>query len=155
MTKKIKKIWEDITGVSPIIAVILMVAITVVLAATIYVWVSGFGGGGEAQPSMTLKQLDHGTDANATLGVAYEEWEYVQYRVLGAENAIWEDLRFTVDGVVCAAVDTTNTSMVGGVEAGQEFVVYAATVGVDIGDSVLVRDDKANKIILEIQVTTA
>ncbi|MGC9554920.1 MAG: archaellin/type IV pilin N-terminal domain-containing protein, partial [Thermoplasmatota archaeon] len=29
--------WEDKTGVSPIIAVILMVAITVVLAATIYV----------------------------------------------------------------------------------------------------------------------
>lgn len=39
MTKpmnKIKKLWEDKTGVSPIIAVILMVAITVVLAATIY-----------------------------------------------------------------------------------------------------------------------
>ncbi|RLF42025.1 MAG: type IV pilin, partial [Thermoplasmata archaeon] len=33
--------WKDMTGVSPIIAVILMVAITVVLAATIYVWVSG------------------------------------------------------------------------------------------------------------------
>lgn len=29
-------------GVSPVIAVILMVAITVVLAATVYVWVSGF-----------------------------------------------------------------------------------------------------------------
>ena len=38
--------WKDKTGVSPIIAVILMVAITVVLAATIYAWVSGFGGGG-------------------------------------------------------------------------------------------------------------
>lgn len=38
--------WKDKTGVSPIIAVILMVAITVVLAATIYAWVSGFGAGG-------------------------------------------------------------------------------------------------------------
>ncbi len=57
MTKpitKIKKLWEDKTGVSPIIAVILMVAITVVLAATIYVWVSGFGGGGTGAPSMAM-----------------------------------------------------------------------------------------------------
>ena len=42
------------TGVSPIIAVILMVAITVVLAATIYVWVSGFGAGGSKTPAMSV-----------------------------------------------------------------------------------------------------
>jgi flagellin-like protein len=34
---------NDDDGVSPVIAVILMVAITVVLAATVYLWVSGFG----------------------------------------------------------------------------------------------------------------
>ncbi|HHO57216.1 MAG TPA: type IV pilin, partial [Thermoplasmatales archaeon] len=34
---------KEKAGVSPIIAIILMVAITVVLAATIYVWVTGFG----------------------------------------------------------------------------------------------------------------
>src|SRR5688572_14162378 len=36
----------DDEAVSPVIAVILMVAITVVLAATVYVWVSGFGTSG-------------------------------------------------------------------------------------------------------------
>jgi len=55
LTEKIGKMWEDKTGVSPIIAVILMVAITVVLAATIYVWVSGFGGGGDETPSMACR----------------------------------------------------------------------------------------------------
>ncbi|MEW6069748.1 MAG: archaellin/type IV pilin N-terminal domain-containing protein, partial [Candidatus Thermoplasmatota archaeon] len=35
-------------AVSPVIGVILMVAITVVLAAVLYVWVSGFMGGGGA-----------------------------------------------------------------------------------------------------------
>ncbi|RLF41686.1 MAG: type IV pilin, partial [Thermoplasmata archaeon] len=45
--------WKDMTGVSPIIAVILMVAITVVLAATIYVWVSGFGGSGSSTPAIS------------------------------------------------------------------------------------------------------
>jgi len=53
ISKKIGKMWKDMTGVSPIIAVILMVAITVVLAATIYVWVSGFGGGGSSTPAIS------------------------------------------------------------------------------------------------------
>lgn len=65
MTKpinKIKKLWEDKTGVSPIIAVILMVAITVVLAATIYVWVSGFGTteGGSEDAAVAVKDYTAG-----------------------------------------------------------------------------------------------
>lgn len=47
-------------GVSPVIAVILMVAITVVLAATVYVWVSGFASEdtGPEQASATAKVVD-------------------------------------------------------------------------------------------------
>ena len=37
-----RRILKDEQGVSPVIAVILMVAITVVLAAVLYVWVSSF-----------------------------------------------------------------------------------------------------------------
>lgn len=40
-----KRIWRE-EGVSPVIATILMVAITVVLAAVLYVMVMGFGGTG-------------------------------------------------------------------------------------------------------------
>lgn len=46
-----KHMWavrKDREGVSPVIATILMVAITVVLAAVLYVMVLGFGGGGGA-----------------------------------------------------------------------------------------------------------
>lgn len=46
--KKMWKIRKDSKAVSPVIATILMVAITVVLAAVLYVMVMGFGGG-EAQ----------------------------------------------------------------------------------------------------------
>lgn len=42
--KKIREIWKRKAGVSPIVAVVLMIAITIVLAATIYAWVEGFGG---------------------------------------------------------------------------------------------------------------
>lgn len=42
-----KKMWKlNNKAVSPVIATILMVAITVVLAAVLYVMVMGFGGGG-------------------------------------------------------------------------------------------------------------
>ncbi len=41
-----KKIYEKEEGVSPVIATILMVAITVVLAATVYIMVAGMGSGG-------------------------------------------------------------------------------------------------------------
>ncbi|MEM0449665.1 MAG: type IV pilin N-terminal domain-containing protein [Methanomassiliicoccales archaeon] len=52
-----KKIWSmrKKDGVSPVIATILMVAITVVLAAVLYVMVMGFGGGQSGQtPTITM-----------------------------------------------------------------------------------------------------
>lgn len=49
--KMMRKNWKDRKGVSPVIATILMVAITVVLAAVLYVMVMGFGG--EDQSSIT------------------------------------------------------------------------------------------------------
>ncbi len=44
MDLKSKKIIKDFVAVSPVIAVILMVAITVVLAGVLYVWVTGLSG---------------------------------------------------------------------------------------------------------------
>lgn len=51
-----KKMWKlNNKAVSPVIATILMVAITVVLAAVLYVMVMGFGGGDDNQaPSGVL-----------------------------------------------------------------------------------------------------
>ncbi len=86
ISKKIGKMWKDMTGVSPIIAVILMVAITVVLAATIYVWVSGFGGGGGTSASLNLQQTSYDSGT-------------VTYKVLTAKGGLgWEDIKITVGG---------------------------------------------------------
>ncbi len=49
-----RKIWKNEEGVSPVIAVILMVAITVVLAAVLYVMVSGMLGTTETTPKAGL-----------------------------------------------------------------------------------------------------
>ena len=52
--KMMRKNWKDRKGVSPVIATILMVAITVVLAAVLYVMVMGFGGDtGDQAPTVS------------------------------------------------------------------------------------------------------
>lgn len=52
-----KRIWairKDAEAVSPVIATILMVAITVVLAAVLYVMVLGFGGTSGSTPKLSI-----------------------------------------------------------------------------------------------------
>ncbi len=56
----LKKTWEirrKKEGVSPVIATILMVAITVVLAAVLYVMVMGFGGGNQSTPTASVTNV--------------------------------------------------------------------------------------------------
>lgn len=56
-----KKIWEDKRGVSPVIATILMVAITVVLAGVLIVYLQQFQSGGqtvETQLGMDPKRVN-------------------------------------------------------------------------------------------------
>jgi flagellin-like protein len=63
-----KKIWRNEEGVSPVIAVILMVAITVVLAAVLYVMVSGMMGGTTTAPTGAL-DFDEKSIGNYTGGI--------------------------------------------------------------------------------------
>ena len=66
--KTMKKIWairKDAEAVSPVIATILMVAITVVLAAVLYVMVLGFGGTSTQTPTSSI------TKSSVTHGVKY------------------------------------------------------------------------------------
>ena len=49
-----QRIIKNDEGVSPVIAVILMVAITVVLAAVLYVWAASFLEQGESAPIATF-----------------------------------------------------------------------------------------------------
>ncbi len=63
-----KKIWairKDAEAVSPVIATILMVAITVVLAAVLYVMVLGFGGTTSQTPTSSV------TKSTVNYGVKY------------------------------------------------------------------------------------
>jgi len=88
----LKQRWRaalDDQGVSPVIAVILMVAITVVLAATVYVWVSGFAteDTGPEQASATASGVDLDDSGDV---------EWVKLTLTKGENAPYEEGDVTV-----------------------------------------------------------
>jgi flagellin-like protein len=67
-TMKRVSIRKDVMGVSPVIAVILMVAITVVLAGVLYVWVTGLSDLDEKKAPMVVFELRPWDDLNSSLG---------------------------------------------------------------------------------------
>lgn len=80
---------NDNEAVSPVIATILMVAITVVLAATVYVWVGGFS----ANQQHSAPTISLASDGPIADGVK-------SYTVSAATFGLkWNDLRVTIDGV--------------------------------------------------------
>jgi flagellin-like protein len=80
-----KKIGEKEMGVSPVIAVILMVAITVVLAGIVYYWVSNFSGSSDSELSYV------GVSAK-TVG---DHWEISIERVTG-QSISFENINFLI-----------------------------------------------------------
>src|SRR5665647_2254123 len=78
MMKKMWKMRKDKSAVSPVIATILMVAITVVLAAVLYVMVMGFGTGGGSTPTASMTATK-GAQLNYTISVQSVSVNTIQY----------------------------------------------------------------------------
>lgn len=87
-----KKMWKNRSGVSPVIATILMVAITVVLAAVLYVMVMGFGGNPSSTPTGQFKAAEKTSDGSYRIQV-----------LSISEAKAMSDMRFSID------VDGVNT----------------------------------------------
>ena len=86
-----RKFVEEKEAVSAVIGVILMVAITVAIAATVYLYVSGFFGGGlsntptvglSAEPSGTVCTINVGSPTASDI-----DWGDVEYTWVALGNA--------------------------------------------------------------------
>jgi flagellin-like protein len=95
-------------AVSPVIAVILMVAITVVLAATVYLWVSGFGSNQNnlVQASFGAKAVDFPTMGDTDSSDDAIQLTYVS----GPEDLQATDISISVDGVLLSVLGTATTA---------------------------------------------
>lgn len=153
----------DDEAVSPVIAVILMVAITVVLAATVYVWVSGFGAQGSA-PAKTLSLTSNGaigsdsfknyTVSSATPGMRWSDvtitlnGEELDYNDSTAIASGAEDFCVILSGNTCA----TSAEWDGGdhvISAGHSLTIKAADIS---GQTLRVLDSQANSVVLTLTV---
>ena len=156
-----KFLHGDEDAVSPVIAVILMVAITVVLAATVYVWVSGFGTNNSA-PAKTIALASNGALSG---GVK-------EYVVASASPGLrWSDMSFTLGGTPLAISDAADPCLTATADLGSnEYMpctgARVAETGTAVvnagdilrfeaasGDTLRVLDGNSNSIILTITVS--
>ena len=110
--KKIWKMRRDSEAVSPVIATILMVAITVVLAAVLYVMVMGFGGPTSNPPVAALQYQKTGTNTYKITVVSIDK------------ETLWSDCKLSV-------VNNTNSAVSGPLAPGS---VTVGTENVDLID---------------------
>lgn len=113
---------NDEEGVSPVIAVILMVAITVVLAAVLYVWASSFIQSGENAPIMVMdstKRSDGSYQISVISISAKKDIEAFQFFLkdelgrtvqdgeVGLQNisGVWHGVDITWDGKAASRAD--------------------------------------------------
>ena len=112
-------------GVSPVVGTILLIAITVALAAVVATLVSGLGGRG-TPPSAMLTVTARDTGENVTLRVSHE----------GGDDLATADLQIkATDATNMATIDNLEPLGVGATfTVGESGSITYAYVGVDIGD---------------------
>ena len=101
-------------GVSPIIATILLVAITVVLAAVLYVLISGLTHGTGSTPLGSAIGFGSATPTHssaASTGCAANDYCYT-VAIASASGVVTSDLEFKVTGVSGATVAFTSVTLV-------------------------------------------
>jgi len=134
-----KQLFDDDRAVSPVIGVILMVAITVILAAVIGTFVLGLGD----QVQSTTPQASFGFDAGTTDiqvdgGSNHEEVKTVTVTHESGDTIDAANIGLSVNGETAYAADGNDTAdtFTGDVSAGVSVTIVGATdVEVDTGSS--------------------
>ncbi len=93
---KIKALFNDNSGVSPVIGVILMVAITVILAAVIGTFVLGLGDSLEQTPQAQLNVEDAGPPSPLESGDTPADLMSVNHR--GGDTILDDDIEIRISG---------------------------------------------------------
>jgi len=142
MISKLKAALNDDRGVSPVIGVILMVAITVILAAVIGTFVLGLGDSLEQAPQAQLDAEAAGSGASEVLNISHN----------GGDSIAAEDIRV----VVGSDEYTSSDDDVSGLGDGEFNVGDTLTIGNNPSDSegteVQVIHTPSESIILDTEV---
>ncbi|MFW5950166.1 MAG: type IV pilin [archaeon] len=104
---QVKQLFTDDEAVSPVIGVILMVAITVILAAVIGAFVLNIGGSQDSAPSASIEW--NGTAAGGEVTVLHESGEDISYSTISVEGDGADD-PFDSSGTFSAGDEETASS---------------------------------------------
>lgn len=134
--KKIWKIRKDTKAVSPVIATILMVAITVVLAAVLYVMVMGFGGGETQTPTGSFTSVTKMNDTayKITFGAITPSTGFDECKIAINGSAASDNLGNAIDKDNAKPIDVNGLTV----------YYYAVDLGEDdkisVGDYIVIWD---------------
>ena len=144
-----RKFIEKEAGVSAVIGVILMVAITVAIAATVYVYVSGMiGGPGQQTPQLQFivdSTNDKITVSTASSGINWDDFSIKTDTTNATLSMNGQTAHST--GISWTEVDTANfgTSTPTNVGAGDYFTVAGANVSGNV--EISLRYDPTNSLV--------
>lgn len=129
-----RKSWiirKDEKAVSPVIATILMVAITVVLAAVLYVMVTGLLTGGAARPTVSLNPEVRGaSDVTVDVGDAQPAELLANFKAtLFRNNTKIGEIATLSDGASNGNIAFSDRDGGGRLTAGDRFVINTNTAG--------------------------
>ncbi len=113
-----RKFVEADEAVSPVIAVILMVAITVVLAATVFVLVSDIGSNtSKTQPSVGWAESEVDDEWNVNQAPQQVEWKAYSIKASGIgggdpDVAVDSDVRYKINGGTATDIELVYQTLV-------------------------------------------
>ena len=131
-TMDLKKLFTEERAVSPVIGVILMVAITVILAAVIGAFVLGIGGETNSTPqaSLSIEIADQGDEGNVS----------IEHR--GGDRLDFGEITAILDGN-----EVSDTEFDGDLRSGQTQQINVSSSGLDGGERlVLIHDPSDGQI---------
>jgi flagellin-like protein len=147
---KLKQLFADDDAVSPVIGVILMVAITVILAAVIGTFVLGLGENLQNPSPTTSMSISDGSGPYADSDATSEALDWFVMSHDGGDELKAEDLKIVVrdasdDSVVLSWNDVTSTQSGGIIQLNGNQIAVGDTVVA--GDSLAIHttDDEANE----------
>jgi len=140
---KSTSVSNDNRAVSPVIGVILMVAITVILAAVIGGFVLGLGGDLQSAPQAQLEVGTYSAAGNTNLEISHN----------GGDAIVAGDLTITVDGAASDTLDQASTDY----DADEEFTVgdtAQTDKAVDDGDRIRIIHTPSESVLLDTTIET-
>jgi len=138
MKQTLQQLRNDDSAVSPVIGVILMVAITVILAAVIGTFVLGLGDSLEQAPQATLNAEDasasYVNNTTTTYPAGNDSAAAFEISQDGGDEILFDDVRIVVDG------DGTNAQFEQGSWNDSRVGVFVNSANPESGDGFVVGD---------------